>query len=87
MKFYFTIFMPSFSTLTQSSLIFCNKENRLCAVARVLSATLDDSTGKFETLGSNFSNETRIFARLLTSIATSAKPSFGPLPVLRDAFS
>ena len=42
------------------NLIFVRfKENRLCAVARVLSATLDDSTGKFETLGSNFSQETR----------------------------
>ena len=37
------------------------QKNRLPAVAQVLEAIpLASSTGKFETLGSNFSNETRI---------------------------
>ena len=38
-----------------------NEKNRLPAVAQALEAIiLASSTGKFETLGSNFSNETRI---------------------------
>ena len=42
------------------TLIFLRQEkNRLPTVARVLSATLADSTGKFETLGSNFRHEIR----------------------------
>ena len=41
-------------------------ENRLPIVAAVLEATLlASSTGKFETLGSNFSNETVRFACVL----------------------
>lgn len=37
---------------------FVKKKNRLPTVARVLSASGADSTRKFETLGSNFSQET-----------------------------
>ena len=39
---------------------------RILVVARVIEATLASITGKFETLGSNFSHEIR-FAKLLAS--------------------
>ena len=46
---------------SKRTLIFIRQEkNRLPTVARVLSAIVADSTGKIETLGSIFSNETRI---------------------------
>ena len=50
------------------------KENkkRLTVIANVIEARLASITGKFETLGSNFSHEIRL-AKLLASIATSEK--------------
>ena len=52
------------------------KLERLPVVARVIEAKLASITGKIETLGSIFRHETRIFASLLPSIATTTRNSF-----------
>ncbi len=55
----FSIFLPFQKILSPTfSHILPLKKNRLPTVARVLSATMADSTGKIETLGLIFSPET-----------------------------
>ena len=49
------------------------KLERLPVVARVIEAKVASITGKIETLGSIFRHETRVFASLLPSIATTIK--------------
>ena len=57
-------------SISKRTLIFFRQEkNRLPTVARVLSATLADSTGKIETKA-QFLAMRLAFARLLASIAT-----------------
>lgn len=45
-------------------------------VAQVIEAKLASITGKIETLGLIFRHETRVFASLLPSIATTTRNSF-----------